>query len=160
MNTGMKIAACLLAGWACLASAGEDDIRHGRYLIQISGCNDCHTAGFMQKGGRIAEADWLTGDAMGWQGPWGTTYPSNLRLLVQHMDEQAWLARARQPMRPPMPAPSLQAMTDDDLRAIYRYLRSLGAKGPPAPAYVPPGEKVVTPYLDLTPKNLPQQAAR
>jgi hypothetical protein len=71
------------------------------------------------------------------------------------MDEQAWLARARQPMRPPMPAPSLQAMSDDDLRAIYRYLRSLGAKGEPAPAYVPPGGKVATPYLDLTPKNLP-----
>ncbi|MFZ3174192.1 MAG: hypothetical protein WA146_04775 [Thiobacillus sp.] len=71
MNTGMKITACLLAGWACLAAAGEDDIRHGRYLIQIGGCNDCHTAGFMQNGGRIAEADWPTGDAMGWQGPWG-----------------------------------------------------------------------------------------
>jgi hypothetical protein len=35
MNTGMKIAACLLLGWACLASAGEDDIRHGR---QVGGC--------------------------------------------------------------------------------------------------------------------------
>jgi hypothetical protein len=34
----MKIAACLLSGWACLASAGEDDIRHGRYLIQVGGC--------------------------------------------------------------------------------------------------------------------------
>jgi hypothetical protein len=38
MNRGMKIAACLLSGWACLASAGEDDIRHGRYLIQVGGC--------------------------------------------------------------------------------------------------------------------------
>jgi mono/diheme cytochrome c family protein len=140
------------------AWAGQDDIRHGRYLIQISGCNDCHTAGFMQFDGKVAEADWLTGDAMGWEGPWGTTYPSNLRLLVQNMDEPAWVARARLPMRPPMPAPSLRAMSDDDLRAIYRYLRSLGAKGQPAPAYVPPGGKVATPYLDLTPKNLPVRA--
>lgn len=155
MKTGMKIAAILLGCSASLAWAGEDDVRHGRYLIRISGCNDCHTAGFMQNAGKVAEAEWLTGDAMGWQGPWGTTYPSNLRLLVQQMDEQGWLERARQPMRPPMPSSSLQAMGDDDLRAIYRYLKRLGAKGEPAPAYVPPGGKVATPYLDMTPKNLP-----
>jgi mono/diheme cytochrome c family protein len=161
MKTSLKIAVVLLSGWATLASAGKDDIRHGRYLIQISGCNDCHTAGFMQTDGKVAEADWLTGNAMGWQGPWGTTYPANLRLLVQTMDEKAWVARARLPMRPPMPAPSLRAMSDDDLKAIYHYLRSLGAKGQPAPAYVPPGGKVATPYLDLTPKNLPpKQASR
>jgi hypothetical protein len=114
----------------------------------------------MQNDGKVAEADWLTGDGMGWQGPWGTTYPANLRVLVQQMDEQAWLARARQPMRPPMPAASLRAMSDADLKAIYRYVRSLGMKGQPAPAYVPPGDKVATPYFDLTPKNLPlpQQA--
>lgn len=70
-----EIAASLLAGWASLAVAGEDDIRHGRYLIQIAGCNDCHTAGFMQSEGRVAEADWLTGDAMGWQGPVGHNLP-------------------------------------------------------------------------------------
>lgn len=155
MNRYLKFAVVLVAGWAGLACAGQDDVRHGRYLIQISGCNDCHTAGFMQNAGKVAEAEWLTGDAMGWQGPWGTTYPSNLRLLVQQIDEQGWLERARQPMRPPMPSPSLQAMSDDDLRAIYRYLKSLGAKGEPAPAYVPPGGKVATPYLDMTPKNLP-----
>lgn len=161
MKTSLKIAAVLLAGWTSLAWAGQDDIRHGRYLIQISGCNDCHTAGFMQSDGKIAEADWLTGDAMGWQGPWGTTYPANLRLLVQAIDENAWIARARLPMRPPMPSPSLRAMSDDDLRAVYRYLRSLGVKGQPAPAYVPPGGKVATPYLDLTPRNLPpKQASR
>jgi mono/diheme cytochrome c family protein len=158
MKAGFMIVAVVLAGCAGAARAGQDDISHGRYLIQISGCNDCHTAGFMQNAGRVAEADWLTGDAMGWHGPWGTTYPSNLRLLVRQLDEDGWLVRARQPMRPPMPSPSLQAMSDADLRAIYRYLKSLGAKGEPAPAYVPPGGKVATPYLDLTPKNLPPPA--
>lgn len=108
----------------------------------------------------MPEAEWLTGDAMGWQGPWGTTYATNLRLLFQQVDEQAWLARARQPMRPPMPSPSLRAMSDDDLRAIYRYVRSLGVKGSPAPAYVPPGGKVATPYFDFTPKNLPPMASQ
>lgn len=159
MKTAKTIAAMLVAAGTGLAWAG-DDVSHGRYLIQISGCNDCHTAGFAHNAGNIAEADWLTGDAMGWQGPWGTTYASNLRLLAQQIDEDAWLVRARQPMRPPMPSPSLQAMRDADLRAIYRYLRFLGAKGEPAPAYVPPGGRVATPYLDMTPKNLPPLAGR
>lgn len=162
MNTCLKITAVLLVSWTSLAWAeSADDIRHGRYLIQTAGCNDCHTAGYMQKDGQVPEADWLTGDALGWHGPWGTTYPANLRLLVQQMDEQAWLARARLPMRPPMPSPSLRAMSDADLRAIYRYVKSLGAAGLPVPAYVPPGGKLATPYLDLTPKNLPpRQASR
>jgi len=108
----------------------------------------------------VPETEWLTGDSMGWQGPWGTTYPANLRHLFQQMDENAWLARARQPMRPPMPAPSLRAMSEADLKAIYRYVRSLGAKGQAVPAYVPPGGPVATPYLDLTPQNLPTQVAQ
>lgn len=161
MNTSMKIAGVLFAAWAGLAWAGDaDDIRHGRYLIQTSGCNDCHTPGYMQKDGHVPEAEWLTGDALGWQGPWGTTYPANLRLLFSQMDEKAWLVRARQPMRPPMPSPSLRAMSDADLKAIYRYVRSLDVKGQPAPAYVPPGGQVATPYLDFTPKNLPPVAGK
>ena len=163
MNTSKKIAGALLAGLmplAVWAQGHADEIRHGRYLVQTSGCNDCHTPGYAQKDGQVPETEWLTGDTVGWQGPWGTTYPVNLRLLFQQMDEKDWLVRARQPMRPPMPAPSLRAMSDADLRAIYRYVRSLGARGLEAPAYVPPGGKVATPYLDFTPKNLPTQVAR
>ncbi|MDO9636756.1 MAG: cytochrome C [Thiobacillus sp.] len=160
MKTHLNIAAILLACTSLAWAGSADDIRHGRYLIQISGCNDCHTAGYMQNDGKVAEADWLTGDAMGWQGPWGTTYAANLRLLVQSMDEKTWVARARLPMRPPMPSPSLRAMSDADLKAIHRYIKSLGAKGQPMPHYVPPGGVVSTPYLDLTPKNLPQQVAK
>lgn len=135
--------------------ATDAELSRGRYLVATSGCNDCHTPGYMQQGGQIAETDWLTGDTIGWQGLWGTTYPANLRLLFQQLDEKAWLLRARQTMRPPMPSPSLQAMTEADLKAIYRYVRHLGAKGQPVPAYVPPGAKVTTPYFDFTPKNLP-----
>ena len=145
----------LAAGAQAQPPAAEVELSRGRYLVATSGCNDCHTAGYMQKDGQVPEAEWLTGDAIGWQGAWGTTYPANLRLLFQQIDEKTWLARARQAMRPPMPSPSLRAMSDADLRAIYRYVRHLGAKGQPVPAYVPPGEKVTTPYFDFTPKNLP-----
>jgi len=145
----------LAAGAPAQPPAADAELSRGRYLVATSGCNDCHTAGYMQKDGQVPEAEWLTGDAIGWQGAWGTTYPANLRLLFQQIDEKTWLARARQAMRPPMPSPSLRAMSDADLKAIYRYVRHLGAKGQPVPAYVPPGEKVSTPYFDFTPKNLP-----
>ena len=159
-QTIAALLASLFVASAVAAPRGDADIRHGRYLIATSGCNDCHTPGFMPNAGKVAESEWMTGDSMGWQGPWGTTYPANLRLLVSSMTEQQWLVRARQPMRPPMPSPSLQAMTDADLRAIFRYIKSLGPSGVPAPAYVPPGGLVSTPYLDLTPKNLPPVAAQ
>jgi mono/diheme cytochrome c family protein len=116
-------------------------IERGRYLVQTAGCNDCHTAGYAQAAGKVAEADWLTGDTLGWNGPWGTTYPTNLRLYVAGLGEAQWLQRARsmQP-RPPMPWFNLRAMSDDDLRALFRYLKAAGPAGRPAPAYLPPGE--------------------
>lgn len=145
------------------ASAGDTPsknlVERGRYIIATSGCNDCHTPGYMEKDGKVAESEWLTGESMGWQGPWGTTYAANLRHSLSQLTEQQWLARARGAFRPPMPGFNLRAMTDADLRAIYRYVRSLPLKGDPAPAYVPPGGQVATPYFDFTPKNLPRQAA-
>jgi len=32
------------------------------------------TAGYPQKAGNVPEHDWLEGDAVGFQGPWGTSY--------------------------------------------------------------------------------------
>jgi mono/diheme cytochrome c family protein len=154
---GLFLSAALAAPVSAGPSADKKALERGRYIVATSGCNDCHTPGYMQKDGDVPEAEWLTGDSLGWQGPWGTTYPANLRLLAQGMSEQAWLVRTRQAMRPPMPTPSLRAMTDADLRAVYQYIRSLGAKGIPAPAYVPPGQKVSTPYFEFVPKNLPQK---
>jgi hypothetical protein len=51
-------------------------------------------------------------------------------------------------------------MSDADLKAIYRYVRSLEVKGQPAPDYVPPGGRVTTPYFDFTPKNPPAVAGK
>ena len=120
----------------------------GRYLVKTSGCNDCHTAGYMARDGQVPEQEWLAGDALGWQGPWGTTYAPNLRTYFQSTNEEGWLAEAHQrAFRPPMPTPSLRAMTDDDLRAIHHYVRALGPAGAPAPAYVPPGQQATGPVV-------------
>jgi mono/diheme cytochrome c family protein len=130
------------------AQSATDAVARGRYLVRIAGCNDCHTAGFAMSNGATPEKDWLAGDALGWQGAWGTTYAPNLRTFFQSVDEKAWIAMARtRDFKPPMPTPSLRAMTDDDLRAISRYVRSLGPAGGPAPAYVPPGQPVKGPVV-------------
>jgi mono/diheme cytochrome c family protein len=135
-------------------------VERGRYLIRIGGCNDCHTAGYPEAAGKLPEGQWLTGSAVGFQGPWGTTYPANLRLAIAPMSEAQWLARARSEMRPPMPWFNLRDMTDDDLKAIYHYVRQIGPAGQPAPAYAAPGQKVDTPYIVFEPQNVTARHAR
>ncbi len=152
----------LLAG--ATASAGQTPdqraLERGRYVVVTGGCNDCHTSGYPESGGNTPQNEWLTGNPVGFQGPWGTSYPANLRLTVQSMSEAQWLKFARAERRPPMPWFGLAAMTDTDLRAMYRFIRSLGPKGAPAPAYAPPGQAVNTPYIEFVPKNLPKQASK
>src|SRR3981189_7474 len=77
------------------APASAAQLERGRYLVEIGGCNDCHTPGYMQSDGKIPEAQWLTGDKLGWRGPWGTTYASNLRTFMQHLTEAEWLKKAK-----------------------------------------------------------------
>jgi len=116
-------------------------LTRGKYLVQTSGCNDCHTAGYAQSGGKVPESEWLKGDMVGWRGAWGTTYASNLRLVIGGMSREQWLKHARtMEPRPPMPWFNVRAMTDQDLTAIHAYVKSLSPAGDPAPAYVPPNQ--------------------
>jgi mono/diheme cytochrome c family protein len=148
----MKILASMLAllvAWPAFAQQKTDpQVNRGRYLIKIGGCNDCHTAGYAPSGGKVPEAQWLMGDALGWNGPWGTTYATNLRLYVQDLSEEQWVKTARSlTARPPMPWFNVRAMSSGDLRAMYRYVRSLGPAGKPAPAYLPPDKTPPEPVV-------------
>jgi mono/diheme cytochrome c family protein len=158
-------AAALLLGLTGQAVAADPaqrsaGIERGRYLVTISGCNDCHTEGYLQQGGTTPESQWLTGSPVGYQGPWGTTYASNLRLVAGRMTEAEWVAHARKERLPPMPWFNVKAMSDGDLKAIYAFVRSLGPAGRAAPAYVAPGGKVTTPYYVFVPQVDQKQAAR
>jgi mono/diheme cytochrome c family protein len=132
-------------------------LERGDYLVRIAGCNDCHTPGYAETGGKVAKDAWLVGSPMGWTGPWGTTYAANLRLKVAEMDDAAWLDySAKLHTRPPMPDFAIRDMTQDDRLAIYRFVKSLGPGGQAAPAYLPPGQLPPMPYVEF---KLPPPAA-
>jgi mono/diheme cytochrome c family protein len=125
----------------------------GRYLVLITGCNDCHTRGFSKSEATMLESDWLTGDSVGWQGPWGTTYAVNLRLFMQDFSEEAWVKVSRiVRTRPPMPWWILRELNESDSHAMYRFVRNLGPKGERAPAGLPPNQKPKTPYILFIPQ--------
>ena len=157
------LAVGLLAGpgTAVAGEAGHDArVARGKYLVTISGCNDCHTAGYLENGGAVPESQWLAGSTVGYQGPWGTTYAANLRQVVARQTEAQWVQHARKERLPPMPWFNVAKMTDEDLKAVYAFIRSLGDTGQPVPAYVAPGGKVSTPYFVFVPVTDQKQAAR
>ena len=148
MRTLILAAALALAFPAYAQKPDDPQVKRGRYLVQIGGCNDCHTPDYPLKGGKVPEAEWLTGDALGWHGTWGTTYATNLRLSMQDLSEDQWVKMAKTlTARPPMPWFNVRVMTTGDLRAMYRYIRHLGPAGKPAPAYLPPDKTPPQPYV-------------
>ena len=132
--------------------SGTSQLAVGEYLIAIGGCNDCHTVGWNQNPGKIPLAQRLTGNPVGWHGPWGTSYAVNLRLLVQGMTADAWVKHiAGMQPKPPMPWFNMRSMSESDLRAVYAYVRSLGPGGEAMPIDLAPGETPTTPYVEATP---------
>lgn len=132
------------------AMAEVDLLARGEYMVRMAGCNDCHTAGYAEKGGDVPQQDWLTGSPLGYSGPWGTTYAANLRLKVAEMDEAGWMKYTSElHTRPIMPDFNMRTMHEEDRRAIYQFIRSLGAAGSKAPDYLPPGQTPPPPYMQL-----------
>ena len=126
------------------------DVERGRYVVEIMGCNDCHTPGYLVRRSNLPAEDWLVGSTLGFHGYFGTTYPTNLRLAVWNMSEEDWLILAKN-MREgsAMADVMLPETADQDLRAIYRFIRYLGPKGTPAPTSLPKGVQPTTQYIDV-----------
>lgn len=164
LAAGLGLAACSASQGASTtteppaASSDAELLARGEYLVRISGCNDCHTPGYGESGGNVPKERWLVGGMPGWNGPWGTTYPANLRLALADMDEATWLKYSGElHTRPPMPDFALRTMTEDDRRALYRFIHGLGPAGEKAPDYLPPGQVPTPPYVQwvLPPPQAP-----
>jgi mono/diheme cytochrome c family protein len=87
-----------------------------------------------------------------WSGPWGTSYTANLTPddetgigkwteadFLQTVRSARHLGRGR-PILPPMPIDQLNNMNDDDLRAVFAYLKSLPPVSNRVPDPLPPME--------------------
>lgn len=132
------------------AASDAELLARGDYLVRIAGCNDCHTPAYGERDGNVPKEEWLVGSPLGFSGPWGTTYAANLRLKAAEMDEAGWLKYTGElHTRPLMPDFAVRAMHEDDRRALFRFIRSLGPGGGKAPEYLPPGATPPPPYLQL-----------
>ncbi len=144
----LAAATLLTVGTAPLSGNDKEaDIIRGKYVATMMGCNDCHTPNYLLSEGKVPEKLWLTGSSFGWRGPWGTTYPTNLRKRLMDFTEDQWVIFAKTlKMRPPMPWFNLNQMHEDDMRALYRYVRHLGPDDTQIPSFVPPDQEPKPPY--------------
>jgi len=97
------------------------------------------------KWGAVASNDFTA-----WAGPWGVSFAVNLTpdvdtgigswtedMFIKTMRTGKHLGNGRD-LLPPMPWYSLNALTDDDLKAIFAYLRTIPAIKNAAPEAIPP----------------------
>lgn len=151
---GVTIAIVAMGGIVSARGSTQIDplIERGRYLVGFGNCNDCHTPGWRESDGTIPVAQWMAGSSLGYRGPWGTSYPVNVRLEFQRISEADWLFMVRtRGGHWPMVWHDLRFLKLQDQRAIYRFIKHLGPRGVDAPADVPPSVEPKTPYIWIVP---------
>lgn len=150
---GVLLSALFVPGHNVYASP-DSQTERGRYLVAFGACNDCHTPGWRESEGRLPVSKWMTGSSLGMRGPWGTSYPANVRLWFSQIREADWLFSIRtRAGHPPMHWHDLRFLNQSDQRAIFRFIRSLGPAGKPAPASLGPNQEPHTPYIWIVPHN-------
>jgi hypothetical protein len=128
-------------------------VARGRQLVMMGGCNDCHTPKLPD--GRPDMSLQLSGHPEGgpipdeiengastnllltaWRGPWGLTLSRNITPDKETGIGNWTLADFKKTLRtgvdpngevlyPPMPIPMYQNLPDEDLTAIWNYLRTV-----------------------------------
>ena|SRR5438105_10947683 len=136
-------------------------VKRGKYLVDIMGCNDCHSPKLMGPQGPYADPDKLlsghpasmpvakfdTLTTKNWVlfnvfntatvGPWGVSFAANITsdsTGIGGWTEHQFLKAIREgkykgldnsrPLLPPMPWPGFAKASDDDLKAVFAYLKS------------------------------------
>jgi len=161
----------------------QDYIARGEYLVNIIGCQDCHSPKRMgERGPEAIEELMFSGypservlpeistDALqkGWilmnedftafAGQWGVSYAANLTsddtgigswkleqfIIALRKGKFKGLENGRD-LLPPMPWQNFAKLTDEDLKAIFYYLKSTKPVNNVVPTPIPP--------TDLTGKN-------
>jgi mono/diheme cytochrome c family protein len=109
----------------------SDVIARGKYLVNLGSCSSCHTP-MTRQGQLIAGLDFAGG--MTFKGPWGEVNSANITpdaSGISYYDEQLFIKTLRtghvgaRKLSSIMPWGYFRNMTDDDLKAIFAYLRTL-----------------------------------
>ena len=154
----------------------EEVVKHGEYLVEIMGCNDCHSPKKMgPQGPEIIPEAMLSGypadrpimsftdslikqgfaqfypDLTAAAGPWGISFAGNLTPdetgLGNWTEEQFKRAITKgmykgleggRMMLPPMPWQNYRNMKDEDIHAMFMYLKSIEPVSNIVPAPIAP----------------------
>ena len=105
-------------------------VKRGDYLVTIGGCRDCHTP--MTNGQRMMQFDLAGGFLL--RGPWGEVSSANITQSpsgIPYYDEGLFLevmrkgwVKARQ-LKQIMPWWYYRGMTDEDLKSVFAYLKTV-----------------------------------
>jgi mono/diheme cytochrome c family protein len=162
------------------AMTKEETVKHGKYIVEIGGCNDCHSPKKMTAHGPAVDSsrmlsghpegsplppvlksalqpgNWvlMSPDVTAFVGPWGISYSANLTSdsatgigawtegqFIQTMRTGKHLGlEGGRPVMPPMPWEAVGKMSDDDLKAMLAYLKSVPPIKNRVPGPVPPDQ--------------------
>ncbi|HEX2866088.1 MAG TPA: c-type cytochrome [Ignavibacteriales bacterium] len=189
MRKNLSIAMLILAGFAFVITqlqcsnqnkenkkmSHDEQVSYGKYLVNVGGCNDCHSPKIMTAQGpvpdsakllsghpagealapvdtTITNSKWIFAsmDLTAWAGPWGISFAANLtpdgQTGIGAWDENVFLKALKEgkhmgsgrPILPPMPWQSIGQMKDEDLKAVFAYLKSLKPIDNKVPDPIPP----------------------
>jgi hypothetical protein len=151
-------------------------VARGMYIVNTSGCHDCHTPWKVGPNGpepdmtlalsghpeslklppppKLGDGPWVwtaAGTNTAFAGPWGVSYTANLtpdRMTgIGIWTEDIFVKTIRtgrhwgvsRPILPPMPWSVYRNMTDEDLKSVYAYLRTVKPIKNQVPDPLPPG---------------------
>jgi mono/diheme cytochrome c family protein len=118
----------LVAAAGCTSHSAEQphvsaasQLDAGRYIVLATGCNHCHTANWPETNGKVPQSKWLLGGIA----PPNEPAP-DLRTIAGALSQQQFISlfRTTQPSSQ-MPWYDVDNLGDQDLGAIYQFIRSL-----------------------------------
>lgn len=157
----LALAALVLAFSGPAMAADPAAVARGKYLVGISGCNDCHTPGYFM--GKPDMARFLAGSDVGFEMPGLGTFvgpnltPDKATGLGGWTDAQvlAALQKGQRPdgrmLAPIMPWHAFATLTPQDADAIVAFLRSLPPVSNKVPGPFGASEKATTFVMRIHP---------
>lgn len=109
----------------------RDPVKYGEYLVTIGNCRACHDT-FDDQFQPVPGMVFAGGTRL--KGPWGDVHSANLTpdpSGISYYDEKLFIRTIRtghvgaRKLNPIMPTAYFRRMTDQDLKAIFAYLRTL-----------------------------------